>query len=117
MIGLVAPKKETFYVGKWQSITDKTQHGMFRFMISTDDNTEGTHDDDFDNIGGVYGTAVWVTKSTLPFMPDDVIYFRGSKFHITNVDGTRKIEGENAFAYFTTNGNVPVTLYVRKAGL
>lgn len=116
MLGLISPKKEYYYIGKWVSMADLSKHSYFRFKISSDDNTEGTHDDDFDNMGGVYGTAVWVTKSTLPFMPDDIVYFRGSKFHITNVDGTRKIDGESAFAYFKTNGNVPITLYVRKAG-
>lgn len=116
MLGLIAPKKEYFYTAKWVSVADRTKQGYFKFKISTDDNTEGTHDDDFDNMGGVYGNAVWETKSTLPFMPDDIIYFRGKKFNITNVDGTRKIKGENAFIYFNENGNIPVTLYVRKAG-
>ena len=117
MLGLISPKKEYYYIGKWISMADHNKHAYFRFKISSDDNTEGTHDDDFDNMGGVYGTAVWVTKSAIPFMPDDIVYFRGSKFNITNVEATRKVEGEASFANFINNGNITTTLYVRKGGV
>lgn len=114
MLGLIAPKKEYYYVAKWVSNADRSQYAYFRFKIITDDNLQGS---DLDNIGGDVGNGVWETKSGINFEPDDIVFFRGQKFNITNIDGSRKAEPEKeqAFAYFTTNGNIPITLNVRKS--
>ena len=115
MLGLISPKKEYFYVAKWTSNDDRSKHSYFRFKIITDDNTYET---DLNNMSGTRGDAVWETKSGIDFQPEDIVMFRGQKFHIKTIDGNRKAEPEKeqAYAYFNKNGNLTVRLIVRKAG-
>lgn len=113
MLGLMANKKNAFYVAKWISIEDKNNHGFFRFEIEQDDNLRKV---DFNKMSGYEGDMIIKTKSLLPFMPEDIILFRGSKYNITKVDGNRKDIGEAAQAVFNTTGNVNIFLTLRKAG-
>ena len=115
MIGLVSVKKDYYYKAKWTSNDDREKYGYFSFKIVTDDNTYET---DLDKMSGVTGTAIWETKSAIDFQPEDIIEFRGQRFHVKNVDGNRKAEpqNENAFYWFKNNGNLVVRLQVRKAG-
>lgn len=115
MLGLIAPKKNQIYTAKWISNDDRNKYGYFKFEIETDDNT---YEADLNNMSGTKGDAVWKTKSGIDFQPEDIVYFRGQKFHIKTIDGNRKAEPEKekAFAYFTNNGNLTVRLIVRKAG-
>lgn len=115
MLGIISPKKEYYYKAKWICNDDRTKTSYFSFKIVRDDNTIEI---DFDNLGGETGNAIWETKSGLPFAPEDIVLFRGDKFHIKNIDGNRKAEPrkESAYMFFKTNGNTPITLQVRKAG-
>ena len=112
MIGLLSPKNEYFYCAKWISNFDRNNYAYFRFKIVTDDNLYQTV---LDNMRGEKGDAVWETKSGIDFKPEDIIVFRGQKFHIKNVDGNRKAEPENeqAFMRFKNNGNLTKTLILR----
>lgn len=115
MLGLISPKKEYYYVGKWISNDDRNKYGYFRFKIVTDDNTYET---DLNNMSGTRGDAVWETKSGIDFQPEDIVIFREQKFHIKTIDGNRKAEpnSEQAFMFFKKNGNLVTRLIVRKAG-
>lgn len=115
MLGLISPKKEHYYKAKWISNDDRKKYGYFNFKIVTDDNT---YEADLDNMGGVTGNAIWETKSGIDFQPEDIVMFRGQKFHIKNIDGNRKAEPgqEQAFYWFKSNGNLVTRLQVRKAG-
>lgn len=115
MLGLIAGKKEYFYKAKWVCNDDRKKYGFFNFKIIQDDTT---YEADLDNMSGATGTAVWETKSRLDFQPEDIVYFRGQKFHIKNVDGNRKAEPkqEQAFYWVKDNGNLVKRLQVRKAG-
>lgn len=115
MLGLIAPKKEYYYVAKWVSNDDRSKQAYFRFKIVTDDNTYET---DLNNMSGTKGDAIWETKSGIDFQPEDIVHFRGQKFHIKTIDGNRKAEPEKeqAYAYFKSNGNLVTRLIVRKAG-
>lgn len=115
MIGLISPRKEYFYKAKWISNDDRKEYGYFNFKIVTDDNTYET---DLDNISGITGNAVWETMSGIDFQPEDIVIFRGQRFHIKNVDGNRKANPrqENAFYYVKNNGGLVTRLQVRKAG-
>lgn len=114
MLGLVAKKEKYFYTAKWVSRKDHTKNGYFRFAIKTDDNL---YRQTLSNMSGATGNAVWETKSGLPFDVLDSLYFRGQRFTISNIDGNRKAEEdkEQAFNYVTNNGNIPITLQVRRA--
>ena len=115
MLGIIAGKKDYYYKAKWVSNDDRSKYGFFTFKIITDDNT---YEADLDNMSGTTGNAVWETKSAINFQPEDIIYFRGQKFHIKNIDGNRKAEPtqEQAFYFFRNNGNLVTRLQVRKAG-
>lgn len=115
MIGLIAPRREYFYRAKWISNDDRKKYGYFNFKIVTDDNT---YEADVDRMSGTTGNAVWETMSAIDFQPEDIVMFRGQKFHIKNIDGNRKAEPkkENAFYYVKNNGSLVVRLQVRKAG-
>ena len=115
MIGFLSPKQDYYYIAKWISNDDRSKHAFFKFKIITDDNTYET---DLNNISGKKGDAVWETKSGIEFEPEDIVIFRGQKFHIKTIDANRKAEPENeqAFMYFKNNGNLTVRLIVRKAG-
>lgn len=115
MIGLLSPKSEYFYSAKWISNDNRNEYGYFKFKIVTDDNTYET---DLNNMSGTKGDAVWETKSGINFQPEDIVMFRGQKFHIKTIDGNRKAEPENeqAFMYFKNNGNLVTRLIMRKAG-
>ena len=115
MLGLITKKKEYYYRAKWISNDDRKKYGYFTFKIVKDDNTYET---DLGNMSGTTGNAVWETKSTIDFQPEDIVMFRGQKFHIKNIDGNRKAEPsqEQAFYWFKSNGNLVTTLQVRKAG-
>lgn len=115
MLGIISPKKEYYYKAKWISNDDRTKTGYFSFKIVSDDNITEI---DLDNLGGETGNAIWETKSGLPFDPEDIVLFRGDKFHIKNIDGNRKAEPkrEGAYMFFKRNGNTVITLQVRKAG-
>lgn len=115
MLGLIAPKREYYYVGKWISNDNRENYSYFRFKIITDDNT---YEADLNNMSGKKGDAVWETKSNIQFEPEDIVMFRGQKFHIKTIDGSRKAqpEKEQAFAYVISNGDIPIRLIVRKAG-
>lgn len=115
MLGIISPKKDNYYKAKWISNDNRNKYQYFSFSIVTDDNTYET---DLNNISGTRGDAVWETKSGIDFQPEDIVIFRGQKFHIKNVDGNRKAEPENesAFMYFKKNGNLVTRLTVRKAG-
>lgn len=116
MLGMIAHKKAYFYTAKWINNDDRSQYAYFKFKILKDDNTYET---DLDNMSGTTGNALWETKSTLPFQPEDIVWFRSQKFHIKNIDGNRKAnpQQEQAYAYFKNNGNLVTLLQVRKAGL
>ena len=115
MFGLLSNKKEYYYTAKWISNDDRSKYAFFRFKILSDDNL---YKQDIDNMSGCTGNAVWETKSLIDFQPDDIIIFRGQKFHIKNVDANRKAEPDKecAYMYFKFNGNTPVKLQVRKDG-
>lgn len=115
MIGLISPRKEYYYNAKWISNDNKSKYGFFSFKIITDDNTYET---DLGNMTGTTGNAIWETKSGIDFQPEDIVIFRGQKFHIKVVDGNRKAEPkqENAFYYVKNNGGLTTRLQVRKAG-
>lgn len=116
MLGLIAPKKREYYRAKWINNDNRKEHAYFKFEIVKDDNTYET---DLGNMSGTTGNAVWKTKSGINFKPEDIVYFRGDKFHIKVVDGNRKEEPtqENAFYWFKSNGNLTTILQVRKAGM
>lgn len=115
MLGVISGKREYYYRAKWISNDNRNNYGYFTFRIVKDDNAYET---DVDNISGLRGDAVWETKSNINFEPEDIVYFRGQKFHIKNIDGNRKAEPmqEQAFMWFKNNGNLVTTLQVRKAG-
>lgn len=116
MLGIVSNKakdgKKYICIGKWVCGDNKAKYGGFRFAIIQDENV---FEKDFENLSGLEGAMIIETKSLIDFSPDDYIYFRGSKYQIVTVDGTRK-ESEQAYATFNTTGNMPITLTLRKAG-
>lgn len=116
MLGVIANKQREnqkyIYSAKWTK-RDKTGCCTFRFAIVSDDNTRKT---EFNKLSGLSGEMTIVTKSTIDFAPGDLILFRGQRYTIQVVDGNRKEEGEQAMAHFTTNGNIPIYLTLRKAG-
>lgn len=115
MIGLSSPRKDYFYKAKWISNDDRKKYAFFNFKIVTDDNTLEA---DLDRMTGVTGTAIWETMSGIDFQPEDIIIFRGQKFHVKVVDGNRKADTkqENSFYYVRNNGGLVTRLQVRKAG-
>ena len=114
MLGVIANKQREKYIysAKWIK-RDKSVCCFFRFAIINDDNTRKV---DFNKLSGFSGDMTIVTKSTIDFKPEDVIVFRCQRFTIQVVDGNRKEEGEQAMAQFTTNGNIPIYLTLRKVG-
>ena len=115
MIGLSSPRKDYFYKAKWISNDDRKKYAFFNFRIVSDDNTLEA---DLDRMSGTTGTAVWETMSAIDFQPEDIIIFRGQKFHVKVVDGNRKadVRQENSFYYVRNNGGLVTRLQVRKAG-
>lgn len=116
MLSILVPKKEYIYVAKYINPDNFADVNYFRFKIITDDNT---YEHDLENMTGKKGDAVWETRSNIPFEPEGICYFRGDKFHIKMIDGNRKAVGiqEQAFANVKANGNIPIRLVMRKAGI
>lgn len=116
MLGIIAKKQKEnvkyIYSAKWTN-RDKTESCIFRFSMVQDDNIRKTY---FNKLGGFSGEMVIQTKSTINFMPEDVVTFRGQRFTIQLVDGNRKEDGEQAMSRFTTNGNIPIYLTLRRVG-
>lgn len=115
MLGLISPKKEYYYIAKWINNKNRNQYSYFRFKMVSDDNTKK---DTVGNISSFSGIGIWETKSMIDFKPDDIIFFRGQKYFIKDVDGNKKAEHEkeNAYLYFNNNGNLTIKLSVYKAG-
>ena len=114
MLGIVSKKGRDFvYLAEWRA-KDKSECQYFRFAIVSDDNLEIQSNN---YMKGYTGAMQIKTKSTICFKPEDVVVIRGYRYTILNVDGNRKEEGEQAQARFENNGNVPVYLSLRKAGL
>lgn len=116
MLGVVASKQKGgskyIYSAKWMS-RDKTKCCIFRFAMAKDDDIRRQ---DFNKLSGDTGEMKIETKSTIPFRPEDVIVFRGQRYTVQVVDGDRKENGEQAMAYFVSNGNIVVYLTLRRAG-
>ena len=116
MLGVLAKKQKDnvkyIYSAKWVN-RDKTKSCIFRFSMVQDDNIRKNY---FNKLGGFSGEMVIETKSTIKFMPEDVVIFRGQRFTIQLVDGNRKEEGEQAMANFKENGNIPIYLTLRRVG-
>jgi len=115
MLGLISPKKEYYYIAKWVCNKNRSRYSFFRFKMISDDNNKK---DVVENMSGFSGVGIWETKSVIDFQPDDIIYFRGQKYYIKDVDGNKKAEQgkESAYLYFNNNGNLTVRLSIYKAG-
>ena len=116
MLGVISNKQKDgskyIYSAKWVS-KDKTKCSIFRFAMAKDDDIRKV---DFNKLSGNTGEMKIETKSTIPFMPEDVIIFRCQRYTIQSVDGDRKRDGEQAMAHFVSNGNIVVYLTLRRAG-
>lgn len=121
MLGVVSCKikqdKKTgyIYLGKWIKATDRNVHGFFKFRILAD---EYSIKRDFNKLSGIEGEMTIETKSMLPFENEDIIMFRKNRYNIIRVgnDRTTNESCENAFGVFENNGNLPIIIYLRKAG-
>lgn len=111
MLGLMALKKDYFYIAKWISISDVNEYGNFRCKVVKDG--ENRRSISINNIGGFEGDMILATKSGLNFEIDDFVEFRGDKYNIIRVDSNIKVDGERAFTRFKTNGNIETTLILR----
>lgn len=120
MLGCIANKqkrgnKEQLYIynGQWVDSTNRINKKWFRFAILQDDNTQ---EKDFNNLSANEGFMRIMTKSLIEFKVDDIIYFGKQLYHIVNIDGNRLLEGQQAFARVKVNGNVAISILLRKAG-
>lgn len=120
MLGVIANKQRKgekgvkyIYVGVWVNAENRKEHKYIRFAIDADDNSRKV---DFENLSGIEGDFRIRTKSVAPFKPEDLIYFRGQKYSIVNIDGNRKLDGELSQVWFNGNGNITTFLTLRKDG-
>lgn len=113
MIGLISPKKEYFYTGKWRSNEDRNETDFFKFKISKSHDTYKT---DLGNMTGTEGNLTIETMSGIDFKVNDFMYWRGMRFNITKIEEDFKRDNEQAFSKFNFNGGLVKVLYLRKAG-
>lgn len=124
MLGAVAskynknnPTERYIYYGKWVSADDRKIEQMFKFALVQDDNVVEA---DFNKLSGLQGNMKIKTKSTIPFSPDDMIFWLGcgnnQKYIVENIDGNRKEQGELAMMHFNLNGNMPIYITLKRAG-
>lgn len=104
---------DMIYRATWICADDRNKYGYFRFAIVKDDNTIKELSR---NMEGTSGDFYIRTKSSIKFVPDDLVVFRGVKYEITVVDGNRKEESEQAYYRFARNGNTNIYLTLRKMG-
>ena len=116
MIGLITPKrkgeKKYIFAGKWINNLNRSEWRYFKF---TDVANETSQDIDLDNMGGQYSTVIWETRSRIPFKPDDIVLFRGTKYVVLTIEESTDTEPakEGAFRWFKENGNIVKTLRMR----